>query len=82
MTIADLLKKSQADAGTSQADFARRIGVSRQRLNNWAQGKAVPDSDILPSLCGVLGLGASEARALYAECGVTLPDVLFDGTGA
>lgn len=38
MTLADFLR----DAGERPAEFARRIGTSRQNVTRWANGETIP----------------------------------------
>lgn len=42
-TLADRLRKARGDAGYSQAELAEATGISRQSINRYETGRAVPD---------------------------------------
>ena len=42
-TLADRLRKARGDAGYSQAELATATGISRQSINRYETGRAVPD---------------------------------------
>ena len=42
-TLADRLRKARGDAGYSQAELATVTGISRQSINRYETGRAVPD---------------------------------------
>ena len=42
-TLADRLRKARGDAGYSQAELAEVTGISRQSINRYETGRAVPD---------------------------------------
>ncbi len=42
-TLADRLRKARGDAGYSQAELADATGISRQSINRYETGRAVPD---------------------------------------
>ena len=42
-TQADRLRKARGDAGYSQAELADATGISRQSINRYETGRAVPD---------------------------------------
>ena len=43
MSISEILKQARADAELSQEAAAEKIGVSRQTMSNWENGKSYPD---------------------------------------
>ncbi|MCD7919868.1 MAG: helix-turn-helix domain-containing protein [Clostridiales bacterium] len=43
MEICEKLKKARAGAGMTQEQVAEKIGVSRQTISNWENGKTLPD---------------------------------------
>ncbi len=51
-TIAQLCKSN----GYTQAEVARKIGVSRQAISLWAQGKSVPNLKNLAELAELFGV--------------------------
>ncbi len=42
--------------GKPQADLARALGISRQRLHSYVRGKSVPRPDLLAAMCETLRL--------------------------
>ena len=44
----------------SQEELAERLGVSRQTVSNWENGKAVLDAEKLATLCAVFGVSADD----------------------
>lgn len=51
----------------SQAEVARRIGVSQPAVNGWIHGRSVPTGLALRALAEALGLGIEEVRALAEQ---------------
>jgi transcriptional regulator with XRE-family HTH domain len=53
---ADRLKAARRNAGLTQADLAKRIGVSQARISSWEQGERHPDAFRLHGLAKALEL--------------------------
>lgn len=45
--------------GMTQVEAAEKIGVSQQRFNTWAQGKAYPRMDMIQKLADLFGIQKS-----------------------
>jgi DNA-binding XRE family transcriptional regulator len=43
MEISALIKKSRNESGMTQEQAAESLGVSRQTVSNWENGKSYPD---------------------------------------
>jgi len=43
MTISEKLKQARTDSGLSQEEVADKLGVSRQTMSNWENGRSFPD---------------------------------------
>lgn len=43
MSISEVLKQARSEAKLSQEEAAEKIGVSRQTMSNWENGKSYPD---------------------------------------
>lgn len=56
MSIAQLCKSK----GYTQAEVARKIGVSRQTISLWAQGKSVPTLNSLATLAELFGVAVKD----------------------
>lgn len=63
-----------AAAGLSQAETARRIGVSKEAVSNWCRGESQPRPGVLLKLALALGVDRTE---LLAGTAAPLPRVLF-----
>jgi transcriptional regulator with XRE-family HTH domain len=61
---ADLIFEARRRAGVSQAEFARRVGVSRPTLNAYERGRREPGVDALERLLEAAGLRLVTAPAL------------------
>jgi transcriptional regulator with XRE-family HTH domain len=54
-TLADKIRKARKEKGWSQAEFARRVGISRSGVNQWEQGTSGPSRDQWPTLSNLFG---------------------------
>ena len=64
-TISRKLKQFRLAAGLTQEQLANELGVTRQALSNWEQGKTEPDLDMLKRICNVLQVDVREL--IYEE---------------
>ena len=53
-TISQLMKSSLAELGESQSWLARELGVSRQAVSLYAQGKSIPTGETLTQLLDII----------------------------
>jgi len=51
-----LLKKSICDAGYTQAEFSRLMGITPSRLSNYITGNRLPDFFTICEICRRLGV--------------------------
>jgi len=49
-----------------QKEFAEKIGVSGNSVNNWERGRARPDVGLLPAICDVLNISFSQLYGMDA----------------
>jgi len=56
MSIGDLIKQARISAELTQEDVAEKIGVSRQTISNWENGKSYPDISGIISLSDIYNL--------------------------
>ena len=47
------LEAARVNAGLTQAEAAKKIGVSKETLSNWERGKTFPSSDKIFIICEV-----------------------------
>lgn len=52
------LKAARINAGLTQEDAAKKIGVSKQSLSNWECGRNTPKATELMGLCEIYGVPA------------------------
>ena len=50
------LKAARVNAGLSQAEAAKKIGVASSTLRNWEAGKTFPNQPKIEKLCEVYGI--------------------------
>lgn len=50
------LKAARVNAGLIQREAAKRIGVRRETLNRWENGKGFPSPKQIDSICEVYGI--------------------------
>ena len=60
LSIGKVLQKYRKLAGLSQPDLAQKMQVTRNTITNWETDKNRPDLDQTITLCGMLGIPASE----------------------
>jgi transcriptional regulator with XRE-family HTH domain len=60
----DRVSELRKALGLSQAEFARRIQVSRQIVSHWEAGKYVPSSEVLMRMVSITG---AKIESFFAE---------------
>lgn len=63
-TVGDVVNKAMFVLELSSAQLAKRIGVSRQSINQVASGECVPRDDLLPRYAKATGFGLSRIQLL------------------
>lgn len=64
-TLDDILEAAiKASGATSQADFARKIGVAHPTITNWKTRRSTPDAYALMELQKILKMDARELLAI------------------
>lgn len=58
-TLGDIIRERRELAKLSQEDLAKRVGVSRQAVQQWEANKTGPKRSVVPMLASVLGIPAS-----------------------
>lgn len=56
MTLADRIKTLREQAGLTQAEVARRLGISRAGVNAWEMGLSVPSTPYVVELTKQFGV--------------------------
>jgi transcriptional regulator with XRE-family HTH domain len=64
----NLIEKYIRDAGISQSELARRLGVSQPTVSDWISGKKTPSGDKVLSLAKEMGIPPERVlKQLYGE---------------
>lgn len=66
-TLGDRLRKARRSAGLSSADLAERIGVSRNTVSNYENGRVKPRRAALRRWAEVTGLSLDELLGEYGQ---------------
>jgi len=61
MLSGNRLKLARQRAGLSQVDVAEHLGISRQSISKWENGRTFPDFDNLSLLCDLYGISLDYA---------------------
>jgi transcriptional regulator with XRE-family HTH domain len=56
MSISEVLKQARSESELSQEEVAERVGVSRQTVSSWENGKSYPDIANVIALSDVFGM--------------------------
>lgn len=59
-SLGEILKDYRLKAGLSQEYVAHELGVSRQAISKWENGKGLPDVSLMLPLCEVLEINVNE----------------------
>jgi transcriptional regulator with XRE-family HTH domain len=57
--IGRLLTHLRKELGYSQTDLARKIGISRQAVDQWERGKTLPSLQHLAEIARIMGVSAA-----------------------
>lgn len=64
MNIGEQIRKYRKEAGISQAELGKRLGVSQQQIAQYETGKRTPKIETIANIAGALGVGI---KRLYPE---------------
>ncbi|MGI6244603.1 MAG: helix-turn-helix domain-containing protein [Pseudochelatococcus sp.] len=71
------LRKRAEELGISNAEAARRAGLSERRYGNYVSGRREPDLATLVRIATVLGTTPNELLSARADAVVTTPEQMF-----
>lgn len=79
MTTGEIIRDLRTKNGSSQAELAEKLFVTRQAVSRWETGKTVPNTEALKLLSGVFGVSVNtllgSPRQLICQCcGMPLED--------
>lgn len=77
---ADKIKALREEKGWTQAELARRLGITRNGVNSWEQGLSIPSPSCLVDLANVFSVSTDyllgiEARATINVSGLSDRDI-------
>ena len=53
MTVAEMIKKTRIEANMTQEEYGAKLGVSRQTVSSWENGRSMPDLQMLIDICNI-----------------------------
>lgn len=66
-SFCDMLRKYRLNKGYSQTSFAKEMSVSRQAVNEWENGRAIPKNDKLENISLLLNWNIKEIKTLIKK---------------
>lgn len=63
------IRAARINRDLTQAEFARKIGVSESTIRNWESNKSAPRADLMPKICNVLNCEIEDIIFLPVSCG-------------
>ncbi len=66
-----VIREARLKKGISQKELADLLGVHRNYVSNWELGIARPDLNIIPGLCGALGITAGQFFRIPGPAGLS-----------
>ncbi len=60
MEFGERVKRVRADAGLTQEQFATRLGVTRQAVSNWENGRNLPDIEVVIAMSRTFGISLDD----------------------
>ena len=58
--LAGNISRYRKAAGLTQEALAKRLGITFQAVSKWETGQTVPDTVLLPTLAGALGVSVDK----------------------
>ena len=53
MTVAEMIKETRTSANMTQEEYGAKLGVSRQTVSSWENGRSFPDLQMLIDICNI-----------------------------
>jgi transcriptional regulator with XRE-family HTH domain len=66
-SFAQRLRKARHNAGLTQAQLAREVGVTSQAVSQWERGETLPEIRNIPRIAAALKLDAAELVGMLGE---------------
>lgn len=53
MTVAEMIKETRTTSNMTQEEYGLKLGVSRQTVSSWENGRSMPDLQMLIDICNI-----------------------------
>lgn len=53
MTVAEMIKQTRTTSNMTQEEYGQKLGVSRQTVSSWENGRSIPDLQMLIDICNI-----------------------------
>ncbi|MDO4470978.1 MAG: helix-turn-helix transcriptional regulator [Bacillota bacterium] len=53
MTVAEMIKQTRTNSNMTQEEYGAKLGVSRQTVSSWENGRSMPDLQMLIDICNI-----------------------------
>lgn len=53
MTVAEMIKQTRTTSNMTQEEYGLKLGVSRQTVSSWENGRSMPDLQMLIDICNI-----------------------------
>lgn len=53
MTVSEMIKETRTSANMTQEEYGANLGVSRQTVSSWENGRSFPDLQMLIDICNI-----------------------------
>lgn len=53
MTVAEMIKHTRTTSNMTQEEYGQKLGVSRQTVSSWENGRSMPDLQMLIDICNI-----------------------------
>lgn len=67
MELGERILNLRKESGQSQENLAEQLGVSRQTISRWENGKSIPDAACIKKMAEIYGIPADQILGLDVE---------------
>jgi transcriptional regulator with XRE-family HTH domain len=73
--VAERIRQLREDSGLTQADLARRLGITRSSVNAWELGISVPSTQYVVELAQIFKVSTDYVLGLGSTATVSVKDL-------
>lgn len=70
--VADKIKALRAQSGITQAELAKKLGISRSGVNAWELGISVPSTQYIVELAAIFGISTDYLLNVESTSSISL----------